>query len=408
MPLVGLPEGLTAHAVRVFRSDNEGNPVTIRDRRGRQKLEEVELISDDPLDDNGMDEADRRFLLSTHRRSWETVASRYGDQTWAKAVQFARQGAIAIRCAVDQDLTLGQPIAWRLTDQWADLRTRQEGEDDARKSQWRLRAESTASLVEALSPELAQALRATQPSQKLQVLVFAAEDLLNGMVHTGPRAFSQAHFGETKKGPDVLALLREANLEVLLLTRLGIDRTAYIGVAGPIQAVTSSGTIEVQMIRGPVLVRGDRSLQLKLTKRVPLLLVENLQAAESVADTFPNLAIVYTAGLMPETSLELVRGLGSSAGSVFIIPDADLGGVRLVEQILGVVREATVVDIGSFPHPERRAWSPEGATIKALRQAVMGAAGSLAQACLDRGYPVEQELAIISAVRAVLGTEMED
>lgn len=266
VPLVGLPEGLTAHAVRAFRPGNEGTPVTIRDRRGRQKLDEVELISENPLDDERMNEADRRFLLGTHRRSWETVASRYGDETWAKAVQFARQGAIAIRCTVKEDLTLGQPIGWRLTDQWAEFRTRQESEDDARKSHWRLRAESTANLVEALSPELAQALRATQPSQKLQVLVFAAEDLLNGMVHTGPRAFSQAHFGATKKGPDVLALLREANLEIQLLTRLGIDRTAYIGVAGPIQAVTPSGAIEIQIIRGPVLVRGDRSLQLKLTK----------------------------------------------------------------------------------------------------------------------------------------------
>jgi hypothetical protein len=83
--------------------------------------------------------------------------------------------------------------------------------------------------------------------------------------------------------------------------------------------------------------------------------------------------------------------------------------VRIVEQVLGVAPEAELVDTGAFAHDRRPPWKPDSASLVGLRAtgyglraAVDGPAGALARAFLVRGYPVEQELAVVEAVQDAL------
>jgi hypothetical protein len=94
--------------------------------------------------------------------------------------------------------------------------------------------------------------------------------------------------------------------------------------------------------------------------------------------------------------------VAADATSVFIIPDADLGGVRIAELLLGAMPHATLVDVGELDHPAREPWPEDALSVRGLRAAVDGPAGALARACLQRGYPVEQELRILEAVKRFL------
>lgn len=402
LPLSGVPKGLAAQPVRTFRTDSSGNEVTVKDRRGREKLEEVELVARAPGTGRSITDIDRHFLLGAGRRSWGTIANRYGEEAWSTAVRLARYGAVRIRCAVEEDLSLGMPLGWVLTDRWVGLRQREMEHKNTRKGTWQQRAADAARSAKDLSPELAQALLSTQPSLKLEVLVHAAEDLLQGTVHRGPRAFSQAHFGGTKEGPDPRDVLRGAGVDRHLLVELGIDRSAYVGIAGPLEIWSSQQPIDLAELKGPLLLRVEPELRLRLLRSVPLVVLENLQAAESAADNFPDTALIYTAGLLAKPTINLISTIASAATKSAVIPDADLGGVRLAEQMVRAIPDITVIDIGGFEHPKRSPWPPNGRTVKALERAMEGPAGVLAAACLERGYPVEQELATIHAIHALL------
>lgn len=408
LPLLGIPDDLVARPVRTFRTDNLGNEVTVKDRRGREKLEEVELIARKPRSDRTIEGADKRFLLGAGRRSWGKITSRYGEDAWTTAIRFAHAGAVRIRCAVEEDLSLGTPLGWVLTDRWAGVRKRELERKNTRSSVWRQRAVDAARSVENLNPELAETLLTTQPSLKLQVLVHAAEDLVHGTVHRGPRAFSQAHFGATKEGPDPRDVLRSAGLDRQLLVALGIDRSAYVGVAGPLKVSFPQGSIDLSGLKGPMLLRVEPELRLRLTRSVPLVILENLQAAESAADNFPGTALIYTAGLLAEPTIGLISTIASEATLSALIPDADLGGVRLAEQVVTEIPHTTVIDIGSFEHPRRSPWPTNGPTARALDRALRGPAKALAASCIERGYPVEQELATIHAIHALLDDSDSD
>ncbi|MGH9279070.1 MAG: hypothetical protein ACRD12_13320 [Acidimicrobiales bacterium] len=62
-----------------------------------------------------------------------------------------------------------------------------------------------------------------------------------------------------------------------------------------------------------------------------------------------------------------------------------------------------VVDVGRWPHPARWEFPPEGIAAKGLR-ALSGdpLIGSFAAAMLERGYPVEQELATLDIMRDLM------
>jgi hypothetical protein len=144
----------------------------------------------------------------------------------------------------------------------------------------------------------------------MPVLVYAAEDLADGVAHAGPRAFSQAHLGNTKARDDVAQILRGAGVDDDTLVRLGIRRSGRLGVAGPIRATVDSRAVELAVLDGPVLIRADqRGLALSLTSPATVVIVENLQAAETLADQRRDLAVIYTAGVPSAHALALIGQL---------------------------------------------------------------------------------------------------
>jgi hypothetical protein len=404
LALDGVPAGLVARPLREHRAGPDGALVEVKTRTRLAKLERVELTPAGAATAAKIDAAEERWLLNAGERRWPAIESRYGRTAMDRAVQLARAGVVRLRCRVDDRLTVElPPTGWALTDAWQQRRADADRLRALEREQWRARAAAASRRVSDRCPPLADALRAAAAgSPTLPVLVYAAEDLAQGVAHAGPRAFSQAHFGHTKARDDVSQILRDAGVDEDTLIRLGVRRSSRIGLAGPIvMHARGEQQIPISALDGPVLVRSDQpGLVVRLAAAADLVVVENLQAAETLADQIPALAIVYTAGVPGEPALALVAQLARDARRVLLVPDADLGGVRIAERILRAAPTAELIDIGTFPHPPGEPWTPDGTSIRGLNAALADAAAMLASACLVRGYPVEQELATIDAVQA--------
>lgn len=399
VPLRNLPNGLHARVRRQLRLNDDGQTVEVRDRRGRTKLENVYLFAPHPDRSVRPSERELTFLLGASRRSWQTIVSRYrnSEAAWQRSCEFARHGAIEIECATD-GFALAAPICWRLTEDWQRRRQRAQTRRARERESWEARAAAAAQGLGARYPQLVAALVHERGPVVRPVLVFAAEDLLAGRSYFGPRAFSQAHFGTTKARDDVSRLLARAGVEAEAQVALGILRAGRTGLAGPIELTTSAGRLRFAGIRGPTDVRLDQpALELSCTASV-LAVIENRQAAEAVSDRFPSVAVFWTAGLMSSEAVAALEQLVTQIARPVVCTDADLGGVRIAEQILATAPAADVIDIGGWPHATRPPWKPGSISELGLRAAVDGPAGPLAQACLKRGYPVEQELAAIDAL----------
>ncbi len=305
-------------------------------------------------------------------------------------------------------MALGEPQGWVLTESWEKRRVDTAQRRALDHEEMRERAAAAAAAVGERCPELAAALRAAAPGSPITpVLFLAAEDLAEGVTHAGPRAFSQAHFGSTKVRGNVAQTLRDAGVPDDVLVDLGVRRSGRFGVAGPVRATGGGEEIALNLLDGPVLIRADQKhLTLTLTSPVPLVVVENLQAAEVLADRMSDdIALLYTAGLPGRPALRHIAALAALATCAIAVPDADLGGVRIGEAVLRAVPNAQLVDVGELDHPPRAKWPDDGVSAQGLRAALIGPACALAQACLDRGYPVEQELATVEAVSRALAID---
>jgi hypothetical protein len=389
-----------------MRTTETGERAEVLVGRRHRRTDQVDLIpADEPTVLAELDPSERRWLLDAGQRQWRSVKARYGDNAWTRAIELVRAGVVRVRCRVNDDMTLGEPRSWTLTDEWEqrrqDLHQRRERDRDY----WRARADTAAIAVAERCSALSEALRkAPGGSPTTPVLVYAAEDLVEGVIHPSPRAFSQAHFKDTKARDDVADVLARARVPDDILIALGIRRSARIGVAGPVHAVVGGEALNLRLLQGPVLLRVDQpALQLRLSASAPLVVVENLQAAEALADQLPALAVVYTAGFPSNGELYLFGGVFADADVVVLVPDADLGGVRIAERLLSIAADAELIDIGQMDHPQRDPWPVGGDTERALRAAAAGPAAPLARGCLQRGYPVEQELATVRAVTEALG-----
>lgn len=116
----GVPEGTHALSVPVRREGANRPP---RNRQGLLRIQEVDLVTArvqqayEPPE--GLDSRHLVWVLSAkQRRSWSTVVSRFGDRAWDVALSLVRCGGVALRCAVDDDLELAGPLAWRLSHSW--------------------------------------------------------------------------------------------------------------------------------------------------------------------------------------------------------------------------------------------------------------------------------------------------
>lgn len=399
MPLRGVPDGLVALTIPRRANDELRVP---RDRKQRLKPTRVDLAAAARSGGTALPAADRQWLLAAKRRAWPTVTSRFGARAWDTVCDLVRAGLAEIRCQVAGS-ALSDPVAVILTDhglaeQGARRLARAESAEALKK-----RACAAADAIDELDPGLAEALRRARGTEaRLPVLVFAAEDLLAGRVHDGPRAFSQAHFGHTKQRDDAPAVLRSAGATPQTLTALGLERSPYLGLGGAIQL----GGIDLSRLRGPVLFRANdtalRTVRAHAATRA-VVVVENLQAAENVCDTQEHVAVAYSAGQPSDAALDVISALVATAECVLVVPDADLGGVRIAERILTALPSnghVQLLDVGEQPHEPREAFAAP--TLAALKACGAGRAAPLAKAVLARGYPVEQEAATRAAVAAAL------
>lgn len=406
VPVAGVPEGLRTRVRRQLRTEDTGATVEVRDRRRRTKLTSVFLYPAQHDEHAAqLTEQELTFLLGADRRNWDTISARLGRgdsaRAWTRACDLVRGGAVELECEIS-GLHLGQPICWRLTPTWQRRRKLRETRRANERVGWDERAESASERIRSRYPELALALARHHGPAERQVLVHAAEDLLSGRSYHGPRAFSQQHFGTTKVRDDVGRILERSGVETDAQIELGVLRGGRTGLAGPITLRGRAAYVDLAGIKGPTDLRLDQEDLVLSTQAEVLLVIENRQAAETASDHYPQHAMLWTQGLMGRHSLDALRQLGSGNARVIAIPDADLGGVRIAEQILRSVPGAQIVDIGAFPHVPREMFKSGSFHERGLKAAIGGPASALAEACLARRYPVEQELASVQAISAIL------
>ena len=424
-PLTGTPAGLTARSLQKVQPTEDGWRV-VPDRRRRLSLNQVVLIgppaTDHTIDDQiqavlGDDSSGQAFVLDAGRRSWPAVEDRFGSRAWPLAIDLTARGVILLRCAVTPDLSLGAPKGWQLTEPAITCAARRAQATQASRQAALARRDELLTRLQThlkhLQPDephplnvpadslrgLAAALESATGPAKLAVLLAATDDLLSGTRRDGPRDFSLAHFTHSKERDDAATLLSEAGVPDEIAAALGLRRSPRIGVAGGIDVTVYGHTIELSLLDGPVLIRADQPALRLTTTSDRLVIVENLQAAETLAehhDLRRRLGIIYTAGQPSHAARRLIAQLCTDVAATLLCPDADLGGVRIAAAILGalpadIARTVEICDPGAEPHRPQQPWPPDGATITGLRAALNGPAAGLARACLIRGYRVEQE-----------------
>ena len=373
---------------------------------------------------------DITFVLGASSRSWASIRRRFGERAFQLASELAKAGVVTLRCPVTDELTLGTPRGWRITPTAAILAadrsrrtaaTQQElvaairsaldalaalaGNMDAGPGRAGLDASHIASLREALTG----AQEGGASPVRARVLVAAAVDLADGVVHANPRAFSATHFGDSKARDDAAEVLRHAGVHPAVVHALGLRRSARIGLGARIDTLVGDLQVALSQLDGPVLLRADQpGMQCVLGGRY-LIIVENLQSAETLCDRFRQHndaaapGVVYTAGFPGREVLAHITGLCRQADASLLAPDADLGGVRIAAAILramdhGTRHKIALCDVGAYPHTPQEKWAEESVSIAGLRDELGGLSGSLANACLRRGYRVEQEETTTAAV----------
>jgi hypothetical protein len=417
VPLHGVPPGLVAIAV------TKPDGTVPRDRKGRAVPKQIVLTADGSRLQAAPGEAgdipvpadEVRWLTASPTRRWTTVESRLDDTSWDVVVELARAGVLTVDCTV-AGLHVGPPVAVTLAADWAALCKDKRAGRAQHVAGLRERALALAPELETVDIGLAAALAAARGHEKtLPVLVAAAEDLLAGVVHDGPRAFSQAHFGDTKARDDAPAILTAAGVFPQALAALGLTRSPYVGLGGAVVVSGRTGEpTDLWQFPGPVRFRVDPdpdgfSARPEPDDRsVTLAVIENLQAAETVCDVFGlTVAVLWCAGQPADRPVDLIAELAARAGRVLIAPDADLGGVRIAARVAHALPPGTaweILDAGTVPHEAR---DPFGAASRdglgrIERDSPDPRVCAFAAAVLERGYPVEQE----ASARAVLAAAL--
>jgi hypothetical protein len=401
----GIPDGLVATPT-----------ATTRTRRGHVKYERLTLAGAAPPAQPNLDRyapADLRWILSATRRSWPTIAARLGDRAVNVAADAARDGLVTIEITTTLDprqgtapLAVDTWVCWRRTDAATALHQRHANTADQARARLTDRAHAVADRIADTDAGLAEALRhPTTRAETLEALIFAAEDLADGATFDGPRAWSQHHYphvdGDPSKHRDTIADLLQANGATPdTLQALGLIRASHIGIGGPITITTPDGTTLIAAeVAGIVTFNPDQPHAATVPPGRTAVVVENLQAAEAIARETDH-AVIYTAGPPSDAALQTIASITRHATRTLLVPDADLGGVRIAARILAACPEMDLLDIGTQPHQRTRLLDP--AHILALRQLVDGPAGPLAAAVLKRGYRLEQEHLTRAAVRTAL------
>jgi hypothetical protein len=431
--LAGLPDGLIARAVQ--RTTRAGDDVrVVLDRRGRTRMTQVDLAAtmntslasaaDRLARVPGLTAADRTFILRATRRNETTLRKRFADRSWAIAVTLARAGIVTLRCGVTDALTLGPLIRWDLvTDVVAEARVYEHARQRAAEDRAERRLDILARLtqpgvvhVTGVRPEAIEALTAALETASgtvaTSVLAAVAEDLLAGQRHEGPRAFSAARFAHSKERDDVGRILATHGVPEAIGRAIGIVRPLRLGIAG-VDIRLSGQVVPTSAVPGLVLIPlGEASMRLD-TAHTRLVILENLQAAETAAAAFNgDVAVVYCEGFPGPFQRAHIARLAEQSTNILVCPDADLGGLNIAAVILdGLSRAARartdVCDPGAQPHKPQALWPADGSTVRGLAAITHSHLRGLAAACLQRGYRVEQEGTITGGIQEWLAEKAE-
>lgn len=400
--LANLPDGIRAYAVLSTVPDGEGGRRERRHRSGRRRLDRAVLVAggNHATDATAVviAAADRAWLLAAGQRRWPSFEKRFGPPAWTIACRLTRAGHTEIEGDIDERQHF-RPRHIRPAGAWAADASDQRRHATAERAALLARAVAAASTVEPFSAPLAAALRRPGiTTETLTLLCPAAEDLATGACHDGPRAFSQAHFGDTKRRDDIDGVLTRAGVTTRHRELLGVRRPARIGVAGPITAIADDGRdVALDALHGVTqLSVTDGRPRLRCAPGCTAVVVENLQAAESTAAHFPSIVVLWVAGLPGADELASLASALANAGRVLVIPDADAGGVAIAARVCSVRPDAVVVDVGEQPHTPGEAFGYEA--LRRLTAAHDGPVAALASACLQRGYRVEQEATTVAAI----------
>ncbi|WP_448062485.1 hypothetical protein [Cellulomonas hominis] len=206
-------------------------------------------------------------------------------------------------------------------------------------------------------------------------------------------------------------LLRRAGVSEGTLRDLGLARSPYVGIVG---AIDVNGLPLGAALPGPVRLRatGHDPLDARVNDGARALwLVENLQAAETACDMFPDVAVIWFAGQPADAVLAVcVSAARQTSGPILVAPDADLGGVRIANRLLAALPSRSrvhVVDAGVGTTAPTMVFS--NVSLDELDRIGRDADGphashlsAFARAVADRGYPVEQEASIRAALSIAL------
>lgn len=361
----------------------------------------------------GVDEAVWQWLCEADRR-WAGLEHKLGPDARDLALELVRRGCGELQTSLDRTVQW-PPAKWI---PHPDLRARRL-EERAQLAHSRRhdqdRVEQLASTVDQEWPGLATALRGTRHRQWL---TWIAEDLMAGETFDGPRAFAQHHTGDTKARDSLLKDLLDVGVEPQILSTLGINRNPYIGLGGPVAIELAGRRLDLSGWPGPLDIRvpADQLLVVHVATHVETLaIIENRQAAETVCDTHPEIVVVWCHGQPPGAVLQLIATAAGQASRTLICPDADLGGVLIADRVVTALPADTewrVLDVGGADHPTGELFGEETRRRLAAKASRDDSLGSLAQACLDRGYAVEQEAStratILNAIAAVASPRRAD
>ncbi|GHJ56380.1 hypothetical protein Nm8I071_56870 [Nonomuraea sp. TT08I-71] len=407
----GVPAGLMAYAQPrpdgTFALDRKGRPKTRRVQLRREHDEAVPLRPEGLLSDSQWS-----WAISAPRR-WPTIIQRLGDQALQTALALARAGCVRL----DHDYVNGAiqqpPRGWTPDPRLVHVQSTRRDTRRQVRSELERHASKLATELADDWPGVAAALTTPTTEARLAWFVNAAADLAAGKAHDSARAFVQVHAGHTKAREDLPRLLASAGFESAALTQLGISRSPYIGLAGPIRACLDSRVLDFTGFPGPHDLRlpPDQRITIEVTDPAAstLLVIENRQAAEAICDYYPHLPIVWCRGQPADRLLELINQAAAFVTQVAICPDADLGGIRIAARVydhLPPEVNRSVVDIGVGEHIRGGAFSAHAEAQIARLAGRPDAIGHFAHACRTRGYAIEQEAPARGALRDLLADEL--
>ena len=405
----GIPDGL--QAVAIPRGSTGRFP---RDRRGRPKVSRVIVEPIDPVKPsrpNGFSDTEWTWLTTSPRR-WETLVKKLGGHHRAleTITRLTLHGCGITVHSYDRGDVTYPPIRWEPIDTLRSIVAISQRVRISKNDELRTRA---AQLSESLAmdwPQAAASLLRDMAESRRIWLVRAAADLSAEVVHDGVRAFVQAHNPTDDKARDDLPkLLRSEGWEAAAIRRLGIDRNPYIGLGGPIQVHRNGRVLDLTGWPGPQDLRLPSDTDIQLTcapSTKTLLIIENRQAAETICDEHPDMALVWCHGQPPDIVASLISHLAGQVGRTIICTDADLGGVRIAARVHDRIppgSDCEILDIGIVPHRPGKPFSPETLILLRGHTNRSDVVGSFASACLSRGYAITQEALVRETLRQALG-----